>query len=101
MEELASDSVGALGEGIFASISVGIVSENRTSDGCEMDTNLMHTTRFEDTLDETIFPMDTGLENLIMCDGGLPAYFINNNLIGVFGMFQASELLADGPGYLR
>lgn len=86
MEELAGDSVGALGEGIFASVSVGIISEDGTSDRGEMDTDLVHPPRFEDTFDETIFLMNAGLENLIMCDGRLPTCLIDNDLVGVFGM---------------
>lgn len=100
MEELSGDSVGALGEGIFLFVSVCIVSEDGTSDGGKMDADLVHTPRFEDTFDERIFFMNIGLKNFVMSDGGLTPCLIDDNLVGVFGMFETSKLLADRPGHL-
>lgn len=101
MEELSSNLIRSFCKGIFLFISVGIVPEDWTSNRGKMDTDLVHPSRFESTLDETVFPVNSRFKNLIMRDGGLSIFVIHDDFILPFCVFEPSELPSDDPACFR
>lgn len=95
MEELSSDPVHPLGKGIFLLVPICIIAKNWTSKRRKMDTNLVHSPRFECALYEGVFFMNSCFEHPVMSDSCLSTVVIYDNLIFSLRVFESSKLSSD------
>ena len=96
VEHLADDAVLPLCVTIRTAVAIGLVAEDGTSDGCEMDADLVHASRLESALYERVAVVDARCEDAVVSDGGL-AFRVDADLVFTLGIFEAEEGRSDAP----
>lgn len=86
--------------GIFVSISICLISEDRVADRGEVDTNLVGTTGLDSTLEEGMLILDLGFQGRIVGHGSLTSW-INTHLSLVLCIFDSEKSGTDGISRLR
>lgn len=101
MKQLPPDSVSSRCVDVRFFASVGLVSDNRTSDACEMNPYLMHPAGLQYALDHAQAVIGSGWNEPIMRDGPLSTDLIDPDLILFLRSFQPEDFRGYCPLGMR
>ncbi len=95
VKHLPVDPVPPLGERVFRHVPVRLVSEYRSSHGCQVDAYLVRPARFDAAGEERVFSGDFRLERFVVGDGRLSG-FVHPYLRLVLGILHAEKFFPYG-----